>query len=97
MNKFLFLFFFSTHRPPPRKRVDRFTQIVQDEACALGCAMIKYNNYDKYTYYFVCNYSLNNIIGECVYESSTEAASKCKTGKNPDYPGLCSVNELNDR
>ena len=42
-----------------------------------------------------CNYATSNLIGYSVYTVG-ETAARCKTGTNPDYPGLCSVAEAID-
>lgn len=39
-----------------------------------------------------CDYAVGNIEHEKVYESGP-TASECKTGPNPDYPGLCNYDE----
>lgn len=39
-----------------------------------------------------CNYALGNGPHEMVYEPGP-AASGCESGTNPEYPGLCSVDE----
>lgn len=40
-----------------------------------------------------CNYAVGNIDGYPIY-SDGETASDCQTGTNPDYPGLCSIDEI---
>lgn len=41
-----------------------------------------------------CNFAqIVPFVGRSVYVSGP-TASKCKTGKNGQYPGLCSENEL---
>lgn len=42
-----------------------------------------------------CNYATPNMIGFPIYVVG-ETAARCKTGTNPTYPGLCSVNEVVD-
>lgn len=39
-----------------------------------------------------CDYSLGNVPHAKVYVAGP-AASGCKTGTNPQYPGLCTENE----
>lgn len=54
--------------------------------------MSQYIERNWYTVYYVCNYAVANISGRPVYEKGAPA-SKCKTGKNAKYPGLCNANE----
>lgn len=54
----------------------------------VGCAGSKFGQ----TAILVCNYGFGNMAKSYVYESGP-TASKCKTGTNPDYPALCSVDE----
>lgn len=75
-----------------------FTQFVWSKANRIGCAISTSkvnkddkNNKGKWTI-VTCNYSCGNVVGAEVYEPGT-ATSKCKTGKNKGYPGLCSTNE----
>lgn len=39
-----------------------------------------------------CNYAVAPMLGSPIYVDGP-TASECKMGKNPNYPGLCSVNE----
>lgn len=71
--------------------------MVTDDAFQVGCAAVQFDQPDANGYvwtstYYVCDYSRTNIYGSAVYVSGT-TASACKNGTNPQYPGLCSVNE----
>lgn len=76
--------------------IGHFTQMVRDESFAVGCSIVKSqhpadgSNWN--CYYIACNYATSNIIRRPVYEIGA-IGSKCKTGRNPQYPGLCSKNE----
>lgn len=79
------------------RQIGHFTQVVRDEAHAVGCAASKYTmtNQGKQmkAILMVCNYSRSNPYkGDKVYVAGP-TASGCKTGTNPKYPGLCSQNE----
>lgn len=50
------------------------------------------NGRDWSATWLACDYSYGNMIGTPVYEAGSPA-SKCKTGNNSEYPGLCSKNE----
>lgn len=75
-------------------QIGHFTQVVRDKAHAIGCASSKYlkefENKEWNATLLVCNYSHNNpLIGDKVYVAGP-TASACRTGTNPNYPGLCS-------
>ncbi|XP_055550225.1 antigen 5 like allergen Cul n 1-like isoform X2 [Wyeomyia smithii] len=72
--------------------IGHFTQMISDRATRIGCAVVSYNSGAWIRKYFVCNYSLANIIDQGVYEKGM-ACSRCRTGCNPKYPGLCNVHE----
>ncbi|XP_053684093.1 antigen 5 like allergen Cul n 1-like [Sabethes cyaneus] len=72
--------------------IGHFTQIVSDRSTRIGCAMMKYILRQQTNFYFVCNYSMTNIVNQPVYKSG-KTASACKTGANHDYKGLCNPNE----
>ncbi|XP_065073978.1 antigen 5 like allergen Cul n 1-like [Ochlerotatus camptorhynchus] len=69
-----------------------FTAMVADRSDRIGCAMISFEDSPWLRKYLVCNYSITNIFDQPVYKMGI-TASKCATGQNPEYPGLCSVNE----
>lgn len=71
-----------------------FTQLVRDEAYKVGCSFSRYTDKQTNMPYtlMACNYAVSNIIGVPIYEEGP-TASGCKTGTNPNYPGLCSENE----
>lgn len=66
--------------------------MVADRNIQLGCAILKVIENRMYKYFTACNYAFTNMINQPVYIFGPPA-SKCASGKNPDYPGLCSVNE----
>lgn len=73
-----------------------FTQFVWASAQKIGCAVststVNQSGRDWSATWLACDYSFGNMIGDKVYDAGS-AASKCSTGKNMDYPGLCSKNE----
>lgn len=80
----------------PAGDIGHFTQLVHDKADRVGCALSQYIKPGGwYTTYYVCNYAETNVIGAEIYEDGP-TASACKTGTNPNYPGLCSENEKYD-
>lgn len=74
--------------------IGHFTQVVRDEAYAVGCAMVQFKKGKWYTTIYGCDYTLTNINGYPIYESSTKAASGCKTGTHKEFKGLCSTKEI---
>ncbi|EAT38906.1 AAEL009239-PA [Aedes aegypti] len=99
---------FNEHKDCPKSYIDKylgkhqgpqighFTQMVNDRVSKVGCSLVHYptNQDNKATlnYYFVCNYSMTNIVGGHVY-SKGKTASKCKTGPNLQFKDLCSAKE----
>jgi hypothetical protein len=80
--------------------VGHFTQIVSDKADSIGCGATRYispsNGINFNALQLSCDYSRTNLGGQPVYISGSTPASGCKTGTNPQYPGLCSENEKVD-
>lgn len=66
-----------------------FAQMILSEASAVGCAIA--NKQDSV--YMSCTFDKEPTKGSSVYEYGP-TGSKCQTGMNPKYPGLCNVNEL---
>lgn len=75
------------------KKIGHFTQLIRDEAFAMGCAMSQYERDSKFTSLFTCDYTLSNIDDFQIYESTNTTACACKTSTNKKYPGLCSIKE----
>lgn len=75
------------------KTIGHFTQIVTDRAKQVGCAIAKYTEKQWKTSLMACNYAFTNLNGAKVYTSGI-TASGCEFGVNPDFPALCSSNEL---
>lgn len=46
--------------------------------------------------YMTCNFMRGNDVNAPVYQSADKPASECRTGRNPDYLNLCSINEIYD-
>lgn len=79
--------------------IGHFTQVISEKSKYMGCALIHYikpkDGHHRYNMYFVCNYSFTNYMGEPVY-SVGPTASKCQTGTDSIYNGLCSKEEYYD-
>lgn len=69
-----------------------FTQMICDRVTEVGCAIVKYTQNSWKTFLITCNYSSANILGYKIY-SAGQTATKCETGKNEIYAGLCSERE----
>lgn len=93
-NKQLFDVFFA----PRHHQIGHFCQIVRDVSDAIGCASTKYitevNGQIWKAVKTTCNHAqIVPFVGNSVYVAGL-TASKCKTGTNSQYPGLCSENEI---
>ncbi|XP_065075545.1 antigen 5 like allergen Cul n 1-like [Ochlerotatus camptorhynchus] len=74
-------------------QIGHFTQIISDRTWKVGCSLTHYITNGKFiNYYLVCNYSMTNMIKEPIYKKG-KTGSKCETGQNPQYKGLCSPRE----
>ncbi|SPP72729.1 antigen 5 like allergen Cul n 1 [Drosophila guanche] len=77
------------------EKYGHFVETVVDRNTHVGCAMMRFTN-PKYPFLYIyntaCNYASVYAIGVPVY-SAGEPASECRTGTNPQYPALCSVQE----
>lgn len=68
--------------------------MMADRNIRVGCAASTYTKKGEPTSYLVaCNYATTNMSNFPIYEKCAKAASTCKTGKNPQYPNLCSASE----
>lgn len=72
-------------------QIGHFTQIANNKANHLGCAIVKFNS-GGYKTYLVCNYSLINMENEPIFTIG-KACSKCEAGKSARFPGLCHASE----
>lgn len=71
----------------------RYLQVVKNNADRVGCSIVRYHNSEDFICdLLVCNYNVGNLIDYPTYEIGP-TGSKCSTGFNPTFPGLCSVNE----
>lgn len=70
--------------------IGHFTQMVNDRACKLGCAMSLWTNGKRNHFYVVCNYSFGNLSKSSAYQVK---GTKCQMGKDHVYGNLCSRKE----
>lgn len=71
----------------------RFLQVVKSNADRIGCSAIQYRDTRSHHCTVIgCNYNAGSIVDVPTYEIGP-TASRCKTGTNPKYSGLCSENE----
>lgn len=70
--------------------------MVNDKNVAVGCAVIGFsrdqNNLQMKYIHMTCNYAYTNMLNQPVYKSGA-SCSKCTTGCNASYGGLCNLNE----
>ena len=68
------------------QEVLHFTQMVQDKAIQVGCAISQYTKGEWKSSLMACNYAVTNLYGTPVYVSG-DSASGCKSGTNSKYSG----------
>lgn len=66
---------------------------MKDDSYKVGCSISKYSDGDSMTSLMACNYGVGNISGQPIYKDGA-TASECTSGTNPEYPGLCSADEV---
>ncbi|XP_075169036.1 antigen 5 like allergen Cul n 1-like [Haematobia irritans] len=83
---------------PHFEHYGHFTEIIVDRNIRVGCAILQYTRPDFLhvnVYHVVCNYASVYALGAPLYNVGAPG-SGCITGVNPQYPALCSVNEVFD-
>lgn len=70
----------------PWLKFSDFTQMVQGDATAIGCAIVENHN----NFFITCTYATRNEHGSPVFEIGP-LGSRCENGMNPRYLGLCNV------
>lgn len=73
--------------------IGHFTAMIQDRTSRVGCALASHKVHPFTYLQFACNYNFNNILTEPVYKFGS-VGSKCLTGMNSNYQGLCGDNEI---
>lgn len=81
---------------PNGVKIGHYTQLIRDEAYAMGCAMTQFEKDGKWITLYTCDYTLSNIDDYPIYEASDKTACKCLTKTDKKYPGLCSTDEIYD-
>lgn len=74
--------------------IGHFTQLVRDEAYAMGCAIVQFKKDKWFTTILACDYTLSNILDYPIYEKSSKTASSCINGINEQFRGLCNPTEI---
>ncbi|KAH8394887.1 hypothetical protein KR222_008617 [Zaprionus bogoriensis] len=87
------------------KCIAYFTQLVRDSTTHVGCGILRQtrNSTDAEGrqvlgthQYMTCNFVRGNEVNTPVYQSGDRPATRCRTGRNPDFINLCSINEIYD-
>lgn len=71
--------------------IDKFAIMMNYRSYKMGCAAAYYNGsgiYSPRSFLIVCNYSFIDMPNLSIWEEGP-AASKCKSGPDPKYSGLC--------
>ncbi|XP_067619971.1 antigen 5 like allergen Cul n 1-like [Eurosta solidaginis] len=84
----------SSYRPPRKQSFERFGKMVMDRNNRVGCAAVLFESTFTVNVLFTCNYARRLVCDKPIFRSSHEPGSQCKTGMNPDYPFLCSTDEV---
>ncbi|XP_017054230.1 antigen 5 like allergen Cul n 1-like [Drosophila ficusphila] len=86
----------NAERPPKDGKCrGYFTQLAQDLAAHVGCAMIMRRSHSTkmYQYGVLCQFSRGKIANELIYRESPHPGSRCYSGTHSSYQGLCSPEE----
>ncbi|KRF80140.1 antigen 5 like allergen Cul n 1 isoform X1 [Drosophila virilis] len=87
------------------KCIAYFTQLVRDSTTHVGCGILRQtrntsNNAGQSLVsthqYMTCNFVRGNDVNAPVYKSGDRPATECRTGRNPAFINLCSINEIYD-
>lgn len=76
--------------------IGHLTVIVGEGNIRVGCAVNTYSVAgQRYkAFLMACNYATTNMIGAPMYKTCATAGSGCKTGRNTEFPSLCSKSEV---
>ncbi|KAH8314328.1 hypothetical protein KR059_002037 [Drosophila kikkawai] len=90
-----------------RLRISRcyafFTQLVRDSTTHVGCGILRQtlnttNEAGQWVanvhQYMTCNFNRADDVNAPVYQSGDRPATECRSGRNPVFLNLCSINEL---
>ncbi|XP_017864847.1 PREDICTED: venom allergen 3 isoform X1 [Drosophila arizonae] len=87
------------------KCIAYFTQLVRDSTTHVGCGILRQtrnisNSAGQWLLsthqYMTCNFVRGNEVNAPVYQSGDRAGSDCRSGRNPQFINLCSINEIYD-
>ncbi|XP_030388436.1 uncharacterized protein LOC115634698 [Scaptodrosophila lebanonensis] len=89
------------------KCIAYFTQLVRDSTTHVGCGILRQTRNTSTSaagnagqwvlsthQYMTCNFVRGNDVNMPVYQSGDRPATECRTGRNPAFINLCSVNEF---
>lgn len=71
----------------PLNRIGHFTQMIQDDASAIGCGIVENQRF----FHITCNYAVNNKNGSDIFQVGP-VARDCQK-KHREYSNLCNANE----
>lgn len=77
-----------------------FSVMMRDSGISVGCSALTYSESGgswNNSLIIGCIYCANNMMGRPIYVSADKPAAGCKTGTNPEYPALCSIDEVYTR
>ncbi|XP_075154961.1 venom allergen-1-like [Haematobia irritans] len=80
---------------PSGRHIGHFTAMMLENNVRIGCAISTYNtsgnNYR--TFLIACNFAYTNMFNRPIYTDCNIGGQGCRTGRNRQYPNLCSPNE----
>ncbi|EDX08593.1 GD11888 [Drosophila simulans] len=80
----------------PASNITSFRQLIQESSTHMGCGVLRQRSHVLWHQQFiVCNFARGNMPHEQVYHVGV-AATGCRSGRNPRYPNLCSLQEEYD-
>ncbi|XP_016943051.2 antigen 5 like allergen Cul n 1 isoform X2 [Drosophila suzukii] len=91
--------------PSNSKCIAYFTQLVRDSTTHVGCGILRQTKnttneagqwLPSVHQYMTCNFVRADDVNAPVYQSGDRAATDCRSGRNPVFINLCSVNEIYD-
>lgn len=73
--------------------IGHWTQLIQSKADRIGCSVVEFVDEEGWESTLIgCNYSAGSVVDYPIFMFGAPG-SKCKTGINSKYPGLCSPAE----
>ncbi|XP_073831638.1 venom allergen-1-like [Musca autumnalis] len=80
--------------------IGHFTVMMADRNIRVGCAASSYLDTriegGRQIFLIACNYATTNMLELPIYAKCSSPATSCTSGRNPQFPNLCSASEKYD-